>query len=54
MYKIIRNNKRFNNKVFVSYVAARRYIRGWAVDHGLTNTARSVILADYGFSITKA
>lgn len=29
MFKIIRNNRRFNNKTFTSYEAARSYVRKW-------------------------
>lgn len=29
MFMIYRNNKRFNNKLFDSYEAARTYVRKW-------------------------
>lgn len=33
MYKIIRGNRRFNNKTFTTYEAARSYIRKWLRAH---------------------
>lgn len=29
MFKIMRNNKRFNNKKFATYEEARSYVRKW-------------------------
>jgi hypothetical protein len=48
MYAIYRDNKRFNNKLFASYEAARNYARGWINKH-----FGSRVLRDFGFSIQK-
>ena len=49
MYKIIRSNRRFNNKLFESYEEARQYIRKWLrKEFGITGHGN---LADHNFSI---
>lgn len=56
MYTIQRNNKRFNNKVFTTYEAARSYVRKWLrlrfFINEVYNNANAAI-KDFGFGIKK-
>lgn len=57
MYIILRNNKRFGRKYFLSYEAARSYVRKWIrkTDHfyGLWDVYRNPAINEYGYKIVR-
>lgn len=55
MFKIIRGNRRFNNKTFATYEAARSYIRKWLRAHiEVASKARysNPAMSRFGFKIS--
>ena len=51
MYKIIRNNRRFNRFVFESYEEGRQYVRKWLRKH--MDVDGNAPLSKFNFSVTK-
>lgn len=56
-FKVLRNGKRFNNKLFDSYEKARSYVRKWIRKNDvltcvLYNNSNAAI-TDYGFKIQR-
>ena len=52
MFKVIRYNRRFGNKMFESYNQARSYVRKYL--RSKLGASGTPPLSDYGFSISKA
>jgi len=52
MYKITRNDRRFNKFVFDSYEKARQYIRKWLRKR--LDVQGNAAISKYNFSIVKA
>ena len=51
MYKIVRNDRRFNKFVFESYEKARQYVRKWLRKHLDVNG--NAPISKFNFTITK-